>query len=127
MLIACIGAIASHAAEFRTEKFLESLAMKETGLRWDGKPGPCGELSKWQILEMVWIEEMPGVPFSEARNEDVARVCVLRHIERLCASIRAAHIKPTAERIATCWHYGASHRRHASVWGTEVQNLYDAP
>ena len=102
-----------------TEAFLEALAMKETGMGWDGRPGPCGELSKWQITEEAWHEEMPGVPFDRARDGDRARECVLKRLERF-----RRHGVTTVEGLATCWHFGLSHRRAPSSWGQEVANLY---
>lgn len=120
----CAVAGMVHATEFSPEKFLEALAMKETGQGWDGKPGPCGELSRWQITSTVWAEEMPGVPFSEAYNDERARECALKHLARLRKQIIAAGHRPTPERLATCWHYGASHRWVASRWGQEVENVY---
>jgi hypothetical protein len=117
--------VAAHAAEFRTGIFLESLAMKETGAGWSGRPGPCGELSRWQIMPSVWAQHMGDIPFERAADEELARVCALRHIAWLCERITAASIKPTPERVATCWHYGHTHRRRASTWGQEVANLYE--
>ena len=118
-------AVAAHVAEFRTEIFLESLAMKETGLGWNGKPGPCGELSRWQIMPAVWHQHMGAMPFEHARDVKLARLCALRHIEWLSERITATGMKPTPERVATCWHYGHTHRRRASAWGQEVANLYE--
>jgi hypothetical protein len=112
--------------DFQTDIFLEALAMKETGAGWNGQPGPCGELSRWQIMPVVWRQHMGSVPFVRAFEEKQARVCALRHIAWLRARIIAAGHKPTPERVATCWHYGASHRSRSSVWGQEVANLYDS-
>lgn len=108
-------------AEINTEAFLEALAMKETGMGWNGEPGPCGELSKWQIMPSAWRDEMGDEPFARARDGDRARVCVLRRIARF-----RARVGDNPERIATCWHYGPRHRSSASVWGQEVANLYES-
>jgi hypothetical protein len=109
-----------------TEAFLESLAMKETGLGWNGEPGPCGELSKWQITESAWYEEMIYEPFACASQSERARVCVLKRIGRIRRVLDEHGIPATAERIATCWHYGLSHRGAPSAWGQEVANVYDS-
>ena len=109
----------SARAEFNTERFLEALAMKETGLAWNGQPGPCGELSKWQITERTWYEEMGAVPFCAAYDGEWARKCTLARLLRI-----RGYVGDNPERIATCWHFGLSHRGTPSVWGQEVANLY---
>src|SRR4051812_25105289 len=109
ILLALIAlTVAAHAAEFRTGIFLEALAQKETGLAWNGKPGPCGELSRWQIMPAVWAQHMAGEPFRRANYEARARLCAQLHVEWLTARITAAGVDTTPERIATCWHFGAS-------------------
>jgi hypothetical protein len=117
--------VAACAAELDTDKFLEALALKETGLTPDAV-GPRGELSRWQIMPVVWHQHMQGEPFRRAKYEARARLCAVRHLAWLRARIVAAGHEPTPERLATCWHYGASHRRRPSVWGQEVANLYEA-
>lgn len=124
IIIMCLLVLTARA-EFNTEAFLQALAMKETGTGWNGEPGPCGELSKWQITATTWRQEM-DVPFAAARNEQIARACALRHLARLRAQITAVGHDATPERLATCWHYGASHKRKPSVWGREVANLYES-
>lgn len=107
-------------AEFNSEAFLEALAMKETGIGWNGEPGLYGELSKWQIMPVVWRQEMGAEPFVEARNGKRARVCTLKHLARL-----RQRTGDNVERLATCWHFGASHAGKSSVWGQEVANVYE--
>ena len=125
LIALCALTLAAHAAT--TDRvFLDALSMKEVGRGWDGKPGPCGELSRWQITWDVWVQEMPGVPFESAYDEATARACALKHLARLRALIIGAGQRPTPERLATCWHFGASHRRRASEWGREVQNLCES-
>jgi hypothetical protein len=103
---------------------LEALAMKETGQKWDGQPGPRGELSRYQITEEVW-KMHSSEPFSEARNESKARAVALSHLNWLAAVLIRHGINVTAERLATCWHYGASYFRRWTTWGQEVANLYE--
>ncbi len=123
LLMFLILALTAQAA-FDADKFLTALAAKETGLAWNGKPGPCGELSRWQIMPEVWAQHMPGVPFEFARDAGWAEQCARLHLAWLADRIHVAGQRPTPERLATCWHYGASHARRASAWGQEVENLY---
>lgn len=118
--------VAAHAAEFKPAIFLEALAQKETGVHWNGEPGPCGELSRWQLMPAVWRQHMGDEPFENARVESKARLCVLLHLYWLFHRIESAGVEATPERLATCWHYGHTHRRSSSEWGREVANLYEA-
>lgn len=111
-------------AEINTEAFLDALAMKETGTGWNGKPGPCGELSRWQVTERTWKQET-ALPFDRARDAGTARAVVLLHMERLRRQIEGSGHVATPERLATCWHFGASHAGKPSEWGREVANLYE--
>jgi len=124
-LLLCAALALTARADFRPESFLAALAMKETGRGWNGKPGPAGELSRWQITRSVWREEMGREDFAHAARFDRARVCVLRHLAALRERIVAAGEGPTPERLATCWHFGPSHAKRASEWGQEVANLYE--
>lgn len=107
-------------------RLLESIAQKEVGGIWDGRPGPCGELSRYQISFAVWIQHSRE-PFAEARNEAKARAVALKHLAWLRAQIAARHQGPSVERIATCWHFGAGHAGRKSEWGELVANLYRDP
>ena len=127
--IALLFASASAAAPLQgidTDRLLEALAQKETGARWDGRPGPVGELSRWQITPVVWAQHSRE-PFADAaRVESKARAVALAHLEWLGGRLVAAHVAVTVERLATTWHFGASYARRRTSWGTEVSNLYGA-
>lgn len=103
----------------------DALAQKETGLRWDGRPGRFGELSRWQITPAVWVQHSPEPFETAARDEAKARAVALKHLAWLRAQLVRRGVEPTAERLATCWHFGLGHARRASVWGQEVANLYE--
>lgn len=135
--------VVANFSSFENEAFLEALAMKETGMGWDGQAGPCGELSKWQITKRVWwqalnlpmvrkilaeenAEFVLSIPFEvAAKNGHLARMVTEIHLIWLSDRIRAAGQDVTAERLATCWHFGASHARKPSEWGQDVANLYE--
>lgn len=108
-------------AEINTHALLDVIAAKETGTGWDGRPGLCGELSRWQITEGVWRDRMGGEPFENARIVHRAQICALRHIAWL-----RRYTGDNVERLATCWHYGHTHRNRPSAWGQEVANLYES-
>lgn len=103
----------------------EALAQKETGVKWDGRPGRFGELSRWQITRAVWVQHSTESFAVAARDEPKARSVALKHLAWLRGQLLRRGIEPTAERLATCWHFGLGHARRASVWGQEVANLYE--
>ena len=101
-----------------------ALMQKETGLAWDGRPGAAGELSRWQITPVVWRQHS-AEPFARAaRDVAKARAVARAHLEWLQDRLRKAGVAVTPERLATCWHYGASQARRPAQWGAEVANLY---
>jgi hypothetical protein len=112
-------------AEIDVGREIDALAMKETGLRWDGRPGLCGELSAWQITEKVWRQHMAPAPFSDAREPALARVCALRHVRWLIAQIERRGLAVTPQCVATAWHFGLSRAARSTEWGLEVANLYN--
>jgi hypothetical protein len=122
ILLLCLCTAVAAAVDI--PRFLEALAQKETGLAWDGTPGRFGELSRWQITPDVWISYSRESFATAARDETKARAVAVAHLAWLRGRIVAAGQQPTAERLATCWHYGHSHRRRSSTWGREVENLY---
>lgn len=111
-------------AEIDVGRMIDALAMKETGLRWDGHPGLRGELSAWQITETVWRQHMEAEAFFDACVPALARVCALRHVRWLVAQIERRGLAVTPQRVATAWHFGLSHAAHSTEWGLEVGNLY---
>lgn len=112
--------------EIDTNRLLEALAQKETGAAWNGRPGPFGELSRWQITPVVWAQHSRE-PFAiAARNEAKARAVAIAHLEWLRDRLVAARVPVTVERLATTWHFGATYARRRTSWGTEVSNLYGA-
>jgi len=127
-LILCgisLVAAAQLRAQVDVERMVDVLAMKETGTRWTGQPGPVGELSAWQITEPVWREHMAPRPFEEARDPALARACAVQHVRWIIAQIARRGQEATPERVATCWHFGPGHARQASRWGADVANLYE--
>lgn len=111
-------------AEIDISRFLEAIAFKETGTGWDGRPGPSGELSRYQITETVWRQHMGTLPFAAARDPVMARTCAQRHIRWLIAGIDRRSLAVTPQRVATVWHYGLSRARRQTQWGLELANLY---
>jgi hypothetical protein len=112
-------------AELDVGRLVDALGMKETGLRWDGQPGPAGELSSYQITERVWRQQMAPRPFSEARDPALARACAVKHVRWLIAQIRGRGLTITPQRVATAWHFGISHAAQRTEWGMEAANLYN--
>ncbi|MDD2763451.1 MAG: hypothetical protein PHE83_05695 [Opitutaceae bacterium] len=112
------------AAPLDIARLLAAVAAKETGLRWDGRPGPGGELSAWQITETVWRQHCKA-PFAQAATDhQLAREVAERHIHWLIAQIERRGLPVTPQRVATAWHFGLSHVARRTPWGREVANLY---
>jgi len=101
-----------------------ALRMKETGVAWDGKPGPAGEFSAFQLTEPTWRQHMAPLPFSQARDPALARACAVKHLRWLVEQIQRRGLPVTPQLVATCWHYGLSHATKRTQWGLEVANLY---
>ena len=112
-------------AQVDVERLVDVLAIKETGTRWTGRPGPVGELSAWQITEPVWREHMAPRPYDEARDPALARACAVAHVRWLITQIERRGQPATPERVATCWHFGPGHARRPSQYGADVANLYE--
>lgn len=103
---------------------VEALGMKETGIAWSGRPGPCGELSRYQLTATVWRQHCLA-PFAMAATDpDLARLVAERHVRWLIAQIRRAGLVVTPQRVATAWHFGISHAAERTRWGLEVAALY---
>ena len=106
IIFALILPPAARAAELTNfAAFERALAMKETGTGWNGRPGRAGELSSWQITPGIWALEMPGVPFSQARDRAQAEKCLIFHVARLAKTIwlsgqRGAHRDLLSLRLA---------------------------
>jgi hypothetical protein len=111
-------------ADLDVPRMVDALGMKETGLRWDGQPGPVGELSAYQLTERVWRQQMAPRPFSEARDPALARACAVKHVRWLIAQIQGRGLIITPQRVATCWHYGITWAGRRTEWGMEAANLY---
>lgn len=119
-----LAAAMAHAQPIDYPRLADAIAHKETGLGWDGRYGPTGELSRYQITRGVW-EQHSREPFSECRNEAKARAVALLHLQWLASMIERVGVEVTPERLATTWHYGWTHRRTASEWGRMVEGLYN--
>jgi hypothetical protein len=120
-----VAATAAPIDNIDIPRMLECLAMKETGTGWNGRPGPCGELSRWQITETVWRQHMAPLPFRKARDPLLAKTCACMHLAWLSVQIERRHLPVTPGRLATVWHFGMSHAARSSEWGLEVANLYN--
>ncbi len=120
----CAAALQSTSAAVEVCRLADALALKETGRAWDGRPGPCGELSDYQITAAVWRQHMPWLPFTAARDPALARACALKHLGWLVAEIERRGLVVTPQRVATAWHFGLGRAAHSTEWGREVANLY---
>lgn len=124
LLCALCASVVRSPAAIDVNRLVDALGMKETGFCWDGQPGPCGELSAWQITEGVWRDRMAPRPFSQARDPVRARECAVKHVYWIIAQLEHRGLNVTPARVATAWHFGLSHAGRRTQWGCEVANLY---
>ena len=124
LLVLLILSAPARVADLDIPRLVDALRMKESGLGWNGRPGPGGELSAWQITECVWRQHMMPLPFSEAHDPELAHACAVKHVRWLVAQIERHSLVVTPQRVATAWHFGISHAAERTEWGMEVANLY---
>lgn len=98
--------IASPAMAYDEARLLQVIAQIECPGGWDGRQGPAGEASAWQITPAVWRENMGDQPFTDAWNVVDARECASRHLRRLAAGLRRHGYEPTPARLALAWNVG---------------------
>jgi hypothetical protein len=119
----------AHAAEINIDRLLDTIAIKETGAAWDGRPGSHGELSAYQFTESIWRLHMAPLPFDDARVASLARCCATRHVRWLIAQFESHGLPVTPQGLATAWNHGLGylfrHAQEQTVYGIEVANLYD--
>jgi hypothetical protein len=105
--------------------------MVETG-NWV-RDGAHGERGPWQVTAVIWSVYMPDRSFAEARQEDLARVCAMKHVEILRHRLRAAGCDDNAFNLALAWNAGlprtlASRAPMSSYdHALRVWNLYGGP
>jgi hypothetical protein len=124
LLFALFATFVLKGSEIDVARMAEMLSLKEVGIYWNGLPGPAGELSEFQLTEPTWRQHMAPLPFSQARDPALARLCAVRHLRWLVQQIEHRGLAATPQRVATCWHYGLGHAGRSSQWGLEVANLY---
>lgn len=125
LLFLCLAATTA-AAPLDIQRFLNALAQVETGARWDGRPGPAGELSAWQIRKETWRQHT-GAPFRlAATNAALAEVIAIEHITWLELELGRRGLPVTPAAVATCWNGGLGRAGQWSDFGQRVENLYRA-
>jgi hypothetical protein len=116
------------ASAYCPDRLLAAIAERETPGGWNGRAGPAGELSAWQITPAVWRQHMGSQPLRDAWNVQDARECAQRHLRWLAAGLRRHGYEPTPERLALAWNLGLSGalRRglRPNTYATHVGNLY---
>ncbi len=122
--------VASPAMAFDEARLLAVIAQVECPGGWDGRQGPAGEASAWQITPAVWRQHMGDQPFSDAWNVADAFICVQRHLHWLAAGLRRHGYEPTPGNMALAWNVGLTGalRRSARLndYARRTQNLYAA-
>ena len=124
---AACGAAATRPQDPAVDDFLYAIRQVESGDRYDGPAGRCGELGAYQFRRQVWCH-YTGEPFEEARTpyaDDVA----LRHYEWIARSLKAAGMPATPWNIAAAWNCGLAAVRSGRLsratrdYATRVENL----
>lgn len=125
--LAC--ALTASAIDFGRE--IDAIALAETAGAWNGQPGANGELSDYQLTRVVWQQHMRDIPFEEANNPILARVCALRHCRWLVEGLARNGYVATPARVATAWNIGLDgllrRRGRPTPYGIRAANLYYSP
>ena len=85
------------------ERRLWALEQVEAGS--DTKPGPCGEVSRYQILPTVWRQYAGNLPISASMNPFTAKNVATRLLEARTGHFRRIyHRQPTDYETGLLWH-----------------------
>lgn len=106
-------------------RLADCIALAESSAR-DSAIGPAGELSRYQISEIVWRQHRPGIPFARAADPQEARAVTLEHLGWLDrhATDRSAY------GLAMRWNGGLARVERGDAeprhrdFGRRVSNLY---
>ena len=126
LLFLCLTAAAAAAETLDLQRFLNALAAVETGVRWDGRPGPAGELSAWQIRKETWRQHTCAPFHLAATNPALAEVIAIEHITWLELELGRRGLPVTPAAVATCWNGGLGRAGQWTDFGQRVENLYRA-
>lgn len=112
------------------DRLLATIAEIECPGGWDGRTGPAGEASVWQITPRVWRQHMGTQPFRDAWNVLDAERCARLHLRWLAAGLQRHGYTPTPARLALAWNLGLTGalRREARLtdYARRAANLYAA-
>lgn len=130
-LLLCLGTVAAGAAPAYDEgRMLAVIAEIECPGGWNGRAGPAGEVSVWQITPRVWRQHMGRQPMADAWNVAEARECARRHLAWLAAGLDRAGYAVTPARLGLAWNLGLTGalRREARLtdYARRTGNLYAA-
>jgi hypothetical protein len=116
------------ASAYCPDRLLAAIAQRETPGGWNGRAGPAGELSAWQITPAVWRQHMGAQPLRDAWNILDARECARRHLAWLDTALRRHGYTPTPERLALAWNLGLTGALRRALQPTpyaeHVGNIY---
>ena len=109
--------------------FLYAIRQVETGDRYDGPPGPFGELGAYQFRRQVWAQHT-RVPFSQARTSYADQVAA-KHYQWIADSLRSLGVADSAWNCAAAWNCGVDKVRTGRIprttrdYAERVQNIID--
>ena len=109
--------------------FLYAIRQVETGGRYDGPPGPFGELGAYQFRRQVWAQHT-HVPFSQARTPYSDQVAA-KHYQWIADSLRSSGVADSAWNCAAAWNCGVDKVRTGRIprttrdYAERVQNIID--
>jgi hypothetical protein len=107
--------------------FLYAIRQVESGDRYDGPPGPAGELGAYQFRRQVWAQHTEA-PFSQARTS-LADTIAARHYQWIAETLRSSGVADTVWNCAAAWNCGLENvctgriPRSTRDYAQRVQNL----
>ena len=109
--------------------FLYAIRQVESGDRYDGPPGPAGELGAYQFRRQVWAQHT-GAPFTQARTSFADEIAA-KHYQWIAETLRSSGVADTAWNCAAAWNCGLDRVRAGRIprstrdYAQRVQNIIE--
>lgn len=107
-------------------RLADCIAQVDSGNR-DSAIGPAGELSRYQISEVVWRQHRPGIPFARCSDPQEAHRVAMEHLRwlvRQSSDLSAYALALRWNAGVACVQWGHDQERHRD-FARRVSNIYN--